>query len=125
MEPNYRRCVSCRKVATKQSFWRIVRVSPSQADAPPIVQLDSGMGRSAYLCPQTTCLQLAQKKNRLGRALKAAVADELFQTLWQRLAHSSEVTQPEANQTHLPDQQNQISEEAMNRAKGSGMKDKG
>jgi len=103
MEPNYRRCISCRKIATKQAFWRIVRVSPSQVDSPPLVQLDSGMGRSAYVCPQTTCLQLAQKKNRLGRALKAAVADELFQALWQRLADSSEATQHEASQTNRSD----------------------
>ncbi|NES45910.1 MAG: YlxR family protein, partial [Moorea sp. SIO2C4] len=26
MKPNYRRCLSCRKVAPKQEFWRIVRV---------------------------------------------------------------------------------------------------
>jgi hypothetical protein len=103
MEPNYRRCISCRKIATKQAFWRIVRVSPSQVDSPPLVQLDSGMGRSAYLCPQTTCLQLAQKKNRLGRALKAAVADELYQTLWQRLANTSESIQHEASQSSLLD----------------------
>ncbi|MEW6497282.1 MAG: YlxR family protein, partial [Cyanobacteriota bacterium] len=59
MEPNYRRCLSCRKVSPKQAFWRIVRVYPSGQ-----VQLDEGMGRSAYLCPQSSCLSAAQKKNR-------------------------------------------------------------
>jgi len=81
MKPNYRRCVSCRQVATKQEFWRIVRVYPSHQ-----VQLDRGMGRSAYLCPQATCLKVAQKKNRLGKALRAAIPPELYQTLWQRIA---------------------------------------
>lgn len=80
MKPNYRRCVSCRQIATKQEFWRIVRVYPSHQ-----VQLDRGMGRSAYLCPQATCLKVAQKKNRLGKALKAAVPPELYQALWQRI----------------------------------------
>jgi hypothetical protein len=35
-----------------------------------------------------SCLQAAQKKNRLGRSLHASVPETLYQTLWQRLAHS-------------------------------------
>lgn len=81
MQPNYRRCVSCRKLSPKQEFWRIVRDQPSQT-----VQLDQGMGRSAYLCPQVGCLQAAQKKNRLGRALKASVPEGIYGLLWQRLS---------------------------------------
>ncbi|MEB3311284.1 MAG: YlxR family protein [Snowella sp.] len=84
MKPNYRRCISCRKVAPKEEFWRIVRVYPSRQ-----VQLDQGIGRSAYLCPQPNCLQAARQKNRLGRALKAPVPDTLFQLLEERLAHLS------------------------------------
>jgi hypothetical protein len=80
MKPNYRRCLSCRQIAHKDSFWRIVRVYPSGQ-----VQLDWGMGRSAYVCPQAICLQKAFHKNRLGRALKASVPDEIYQSLQQRL----------------------------------------
>jgi len=81
MEPNYRRCLICRQVAPKQAFWRVVRVYPSRQ-----VQLDQGMGRSAYLCPQASCLAAAQKKNRLGRSLHTSVPEHLYETLWQRLA---------------------------------------
>ena len=81
METNYRRCLSCRKVAPKNAFWRVVRVYPSRQ-----VQLDEGMGRSAYICPQASCLAAAQKKNRLGRSVRASVPDELYETLWLRLA---------------------------------------
>ena len=80
MKPNYRRCITCRRVSLKQEFWRIIRVFPSGQ-----VQLDQGMGRSAYICPQAGCLQAAQKKNRLGRSLHASVPETLYQTLWQRL----------------------------------------
>ncbi len=76
MEPNYRRCLSCRKVAAKSDLWRVVRVHPSHA-----VQLFQGAGRSAYLCPTADCLQLAQKKNRLGRALKASIPSALYEEL--------------------------------------------
>lgn len=84
MPPNYRRCISCQHLDIKQAFWRIVRVYPANQ-----VQLDEGIGRSAYLCPQADCLRIAQKKNRLGRSLKAVVPEIIYQTLWQRLGLSS------------------------------------
>ncbi|MGL5081008.1 MAG: YlxR family protein [Microcoleaceae cyanobacterium] len=80
MPPNYRRCVTCRKVAQKEAFWRIVRDSSSHQ-----VQLDIGMGRSAYLCQNADCLRAAQKKDRLGRALKAKMPETLYTVLWERL----------------------------------------
>lgn len=80
MQPNYRRCVACRQVAPKQRFWRVVRDYSSHQ-----VQLDRGMGRSAYLCRNAECLKAAQKKNRLGRSLKAAIPEEVYQTLEQRI----------------------------------------
>jgi predicted RNA-binding protein YlxR (DUF448 family) len=83
MKPNWRRCISCRKVSLKQEFWRIVRVFPSGK-----VQLDEGMGRSAYICPNPSCLQVAHKKNRLGRALRTSVPETLYTKLWQRLSQN-------------------------------------
>jgi len=80
MEKNYRRCISCRRVAPKEEFWRIVRVHPWRT-----IQLDQGMGRSAYICPCESCLKTAQHKNRLGRALKAKVPQEIYDQLWERL----------------------------------------
>jgi len=80
MKPNIRRCVVCRRTAPKEEFWRVVRLHPSHA-----IVLDVGMGRSAYLCPQADCLKAAQKKNRLGKALKATVPDAVFHELTYRL----------------------------------------
>ena len=84
MEPNYRRCISCRTVDAKSAFWRVVRRHSDR-----VVQLDTGMGRSAYLCPTASCLQAAQRKRRLDRALKAAVPQEVYAALWQRLKPDS------------------------------------
>lgn len=100
MEPNYRRCVSCRQVAPKNGFWRIVRVYPSQQ-----VQLDGGMGRSAYVCPTASCLEAARKKNRLGRSLKATVPEQIYQTLLQRLARSLPGDPPTTGGEILPTNQ--------------------
>ncbi|MGB2926723.1 MAG: YlxR family protein [Limnothrix sp.] len=84
MKPNLRRCVVCRQVAPKQTFWRVVRVYPSQK-----VQLDQGMGRSVYLCQNHDCLAIAQKKNRLGRSLKKEIPSEIYQTLKLRLTEKT------------------------------------
>ncbi len=89
MKPNLRRCLSCRKVASKEYFWRIIRVYPSRQ-----VQLDQGMGRSAYLCPQESCLRQARQKNRLGRALKATVPESIYHQLWERLSQSATESPP-------------------------------
>ncbi|MDW8178835.1 MAG: YlxR family protein [Gloeomargarita sp. SKYBB_i_bin120] len=80
MPPGWRRCLSCRTVGPREQFWRVVRLHPSHQ-----VVLDQGMGRSAYLCPKRECLQYAQQKNRLGKALKAPVPPEIYAALWARL----------------------------------------
>jgi uncharacterized protein len=80
MTKDFRRCVSCRKVALKTEFLRVVKCHPTNK-----VEIDRGnalfQGRSAYICPTDECLQSAQKKNRLGRSLKAQVRDEIYQQL--------------------------------------------
>ncbi|MBC6418410.1 MAG: YlxR family protein [Prochloron sp. SP5CPC1] len=76
MKTNYRRCISCRKVGAKESFWRIVRVYLSRE-----VQLEKGMGRSAYICRSAECLRVARQKNKLGRSLKATVPEHIYQSL--------------------------------------------
>lgn len=79
-EKNHRLCLSCRKTAHRDMFWRVVRTFPEKR-----IQLDTGMGRSAYLCPQASCLGAAQKKNRLGRILRAPIPSEIYQALERRL----------------------------------------
>jgi uncharacterized protein len=78
---NYRRCISCRQLIDRQLLWRVVRLHPQR-----LVQLDRGMGRSAYLCPAADCLAMAQKKNRLSRSLKVPVPETIYQQLIDRLA---------------------------------------
>ena len=81
MKKNYRRCVSCRHVAPKTYFWRIVRNYANHE-----IQLDGGIGRSAYLCPRIDCLVKAKQKNRLQKALKVAVSAQIYHILEDRLS---------------------------------------
>ncbi|MEL7332171.1 MAG: YlxR family protein [Cyanobacteria bacterium J06560_2] len=79
-EKNHRLCVGCRQTAHRNQLWRIVRTYPDHQ-----IRLDVGMGRSAYLCQQSSCLQAAQKKDRLSRALRTKVPPEIYQSLELRL----------------------------------------
>ncbi len=88
MEPNYRRCISCRITAPKAQFLRVVRESNG------CITLNKGAGRSAYICPNSDCINLAQKKKRLERALKSAVSPELLAELLSGLTKHSEGQSP-------------------------------
>lgn len=81
MKINYRRCISCKKIASKREFWRIVRL-PNSSE----IVFDQGIGRSAYVCPKLDCLQKAQSKNLLKRALRAMVPGKIYDLLQERLA---------------------------------------
>jgi uncharacterized protein len=81
MQPNYRRCISCRKVAHRRDFIRIVKTSSTGE-----IELDEGMGRSAYLCPTPDCLSQAQKKKQIQRALRINTLDpQLYSHLWSKV----------------------------------------
>ena len=77
---NQRRCVTCRLVANKAEFWRIVRTFPDR-----IMTLNVGMGRSVYLCKTAACLKGAEKKDRLSRSLKAPVPAAFYHKLHESL----------------------------------------
>ena len=79
-EKDHRLCVGCRQTYHRDQLWRIVRTHPHRQ-----ISIDRGMGRSAYLCQQASCLQAAKKKDRLSRALRVKVPAEIYQTLAARL----------------------------------------
>ena len=79
--PVLRRCVACRTLRDRRELWRVVR----QAEGS--VVLDQGMGRSAYLCPQLSCLEEARRRRRLQRALRCPLDERLLDVLMQRLSN--------------------------------------
>ncbi|MEL6221085.1 MAG: YlxR family protein [Cyanobacteria bacterium J06627_8] len=85
MKVNYRRCVTCRQVNHRHSFFRVVKIHNTGE-----VCLDEGMGRSVYVCKQSSCVAGAQRKNRMSRALKAHVPEHVFSTLNKRIELASD-----------------------------------
>ena len=78
-----RRCVSCRRLADRRQFWRLIRVDGGR------VVLDEGMGRSAYLCPTRACLEEARRRKRLQKALRCPVPAQILAELEARLEPKS------------------------------------
>ena len=74
-----RTCVACRQEAGKRSLVRLVRDA-----ATGVVTVDPtgrSNGRGAYLHRDPDCIELARRRGGLARALKAAVAPEVWTAL--------------------------------------------
>jgi uncharacterized protein len=91
---NQRRCVTCRILADRSEFWRIVRTFPDRT-----ITLNTGMGRSVYLCKTEPCLKGAEKKDRLSRALRSPVPGDLYGQLHQALFETPVQTPAEPHRT--------------------------
>ncbi len=77
--PVLRRCVSCRKLIDRQKLWKVTK------DYQDGVVLDKGMGRSAYLCPNESCLEEAIRRKRLQKALRCKIQSSVLEVLQNRL----------------------------------------
>lgn len=80
-----RTCIACGKQSGKQELLRIVRTAEgAEFDA-------SGRkpGRGAYVC-NVACLQAAQKKHGLDRALKTKVSQDTYERIAAQMAAAFE-----------------------------------
>ncbi|MFM7311585.1 MAG: YlxR family protein [Cyanobium sp.] len=75
-----RRCVACRALRDRRDLWRLIRLAEGG------LALDQGMGRSAYLCPTSACLEEARRRRRLQKGLRCPVPDSVLDRLGARLA---------------------------------------
>ena len=82
--PVLRRCVACRELFDRSILWRVIR------DHRDGVLLDQGMGRSAYLCRKESCLEEAQRRKRLHKALRCQVPNSAIEVLRTRLKPNKE-----------------------------------
>lgn len=79
-----RTCIGCQQVKPKRELIRILR---TQGGAVEIDPTGKRAGRGTYLCNAKGCWQAGLKKERLDRALRAAIAAEDRK----RLAHYGEM----------------------------------
>ena len=68
-----RKCVGCGKIKDRQELIKITKV-----DDDIIVNPDNKKcGRSVYVCYNNACIENAFKKNKISRALKTSIPEDL------------------------------------------------
>ena len=68
-----RKCVGCGKIKDRQELIKITKV-----DDDIIVNPDNKkFGRSVYVCYNNVCIENAFKKNKISRALKTSIPEDL------------------------------------------------
>ena len=77
--PVLRSCVACKKLIDRKKLWKVTR------DYRDGVVLETGMGRSAYLCPNENCLEEAWRRKRLQKALRCPVELSVVEVLRNKL----------------------------------------
>ena len=68
-----RRCISCRKIFDRVKMLKITHESESG------IFINSGIGRSAYLCKTKNCTQDPKIKKNLQRALKTNFDQKFYE----------------------------------------------
>ncbi|MBP6963301.1 MAG: YlxR family protein [Armatimonadetes bacterium] len=81
-----RTCVGCRSAGGKRGLIRIVRTPTGEASVDPTGRMP---GRGAYICPGTECLRKAMKGNKLSRALRVEIPEELVRQIEQIVEQGS------------------------------------
>ncbi len=73
-----RQCTGCREMKNKKEMMRVLKTTDDR-----IVLDTTGKqnGRGAYVCFSRECLEKARKNHGLERSLKAAIPDEVYESL--------------------------------------------
>ena len=77
--------MSCRQIKHKNELLRVVRTHPEGK-----IEINRGMGRSAYICPQTDCISIAQKDKKLVKSLRSPIPQHIYQQLSSIISPSSD-----------------------------------
>ena len=71
--PILRRCISCREIFDRVNLLRITNECNSG------IFINSGIGRSAYICKTKVCTQDSKLKKNLQRALKTTIDEKFYE----------------------------------------------
>ena len=68
-----RRCISCREILDRNNMLKITHEKKSG------IFINSGIGRSAYICKSKNCTQDPKLKKNLQRALKTNLDNKFYE----------------------------------------------
>ena len=73
-----RKCIACAQGKTKKELIRVVRNNEQEVVIDPTGKTN---GRGAYICSNIECIEIAQKGNKLSRALEVEVSNNIYEDL--------------------------------------------
>lgn len=70
-----RKCTGCGKIQNRETM---IKLTKDFSTGEVVINKDSKkFGRSAYICYNKSCVEMAFKKNKIGKALKCNISEEL------------------------------------------------
>ena len=70
-----RKCTGCGKIQNRETM---IKLTKDFSTGEVVINNDSKkFGRSAYICYNKSCVEMAFKKNKIGKALKCKISEEL------------------------------------------------
>ena len=70
-----RKCIACKEIKNRETMLKITKkYDTNEIVLNPDTKI---FGRSVYLCYNKMCIENALKKNKLNKALKASISEEL------------------------------------------------
>ena len=73
-----RKCIGCGESKPKKELIRVVKNKDLEIKIDPTGKIN---GRGAYICPNISCLEQAQKSKRLSRALEIEIPSNIYEDL--------------------------------------------
>ena len=73
-----RKCIGCGENKPKKELVRVVKNKDLEVKIDPTGKMN---GRGAYICPNISCLEKAQKSKRLSNALEIEIPNTIYEEL--------------------------------------------
>ena len=73
-----RKCIGCGENKPKKELIRVVKNKDLEVKIDTTGKMN---GRGAYICPNISCLEQAQKSKRLSRALEIEIPSNIYEDL--------------------------------------------
>lgn len=79
-----RKCLSCNEMKEKNELVRVVKTKDNDIIVDETGKLN---GRGAYICKAEACIDDVNKHNKLARALKSPISEDVYQSLLDIVNH--------------------------------------
>lgn len=73
-----RKCIACNQSKQKKELIRVVKTKDNYLDVDLTGKIN---GRGAYICRNKECFKIAEENNKIAKAFKMEIPDEIYDKL--------------------------------------------